>query len=190
MEKTSVLRTDLSKYDNSWYQPGSTFKRYAWFVLGRMFVNTYLPLPVRFKVTVLKLFGAQIAENVVIKPKVNIKYPWFLTVRKNAWIGEEVWIDNLTRIEIGANACLSQGSMLLTGNHNYKSPGFDLMVAPIVLEDGVWIGAKAVVCPGVVCGSHSVLTVNSVATKNLDAYGVYSGNPAQYIKSRKPESES
>jgi putative colanic acid biosynthesis acetyltransferase WcaF len=190
MEKTSVLRTDLSKYDNSWYQPGGAIKRYAWFVLGRIFVNTYLPLPIGVKVAVLRLFGAQIAENVMIKPKVNIKYPWFLTIRKNAWIGEEVWIDNLTHVEIGANACLSQGAMLLTGNHNYRRPGFDLMVAPIVLEDGVWIGAKAVVCPGVVCGSHSVLTVSSVATRNLNAYGIYSGNPAQYIKTRKIESES
>lgn len=184
MEKISVLRTDLSTYDNSWYRPGSVFKRLAWFVAGRLFVNTYIPFPVSIKIGILKLFGARIGAQVMIKPKVNIKYPWFLTVEKNAWIGENVWIDNLTFVTIGENCCLSQGALLLTGNHNYKSPTFDLKVSPIVLEDGVWIGAKAVVCPGIVCGSHSMLTVSSVATRHLEAYGIYSGNPAQYIRKR------
>jgi putative colanic acid biosynthesis acetyltransferase WcaF len=74
--------------------------------------------------------------------------------------------------------------MLLTGNHDYASPGFDLEVKKIVLEDGVWIGAQAVVCPGVICQSHSVLSVKSVATKNLEAYKIYQGNPAVFVKDR------
>ena len=190
MEKTLRPQTDLSKYDNSWYRPGGWFRRLAWHLAGRVFVNTYFPFPVALKVFVLRTFGAKIAVNVMIKPKVNIKYPWFLTIEKNAWIGESVWIDNLTHITIGANCCLSQGAMLLTGNHNYKSPGFDLQLAPIVLEAGVWIGAQAVVCPGVVCASHAVLSVGSVATKNLDAYGIYGGNPAQFIRNREIADEN
>jgi putative colanic acid biosynthesis acetyltransferase WcaF len=190
MEKTSDLQTDLSRYDNSWYHPGSILKRYAWFILGRIFINSYLPVPVRLKLGLLKLFGAKISENVMIKPRVNIKYPWFLTIGRNTWIGEGVWIDNLTQVSIGSNCCLSQGAMLLTGNHNYKSVQFTLQVAPITLKDGVWIGAKAVVCPGVLCASHAVLTVNSVASKNLDAYGIYSGNPAKYIRTRIIDRES
>ena len=184
MEKTSAPQTDLSKYDNSWYRPGGKFRRIAWYLAGRVFVNTYFPFPVGVKVAVLRIFGAKIAANVMVKPKVNIKYPWFLTIGKNAWIGENVWIDNLAQVTIGANCCLSQGAMLLTGNHDYKSTRFDLQVSPIVLEAGVWIGARAVVCPGVVCGSHAMLAVNSVATRKLDAYGIYGGNPAQFIRNR------
>lgn len=190
MEKTSRPRTDLSKYDNSWYQPGGWLKRLAWHLAGRVFINTYFPFPTVLKVLVLKLFGAKIAANVMIKPKVNIKYPWFLTIEKNAWIGEKVWIDNLTDVNIGENCCLSQGAMLLTGNHDYKSAGFGLRVAAIVLEEGVWIGAKAVVCPGVTCASHAVLAVGSVATKKLGAYGIYSGNPAQFIRNREMADEN
>lgn len=190
MEKTSELRTDLSKYDNSWYMPGGAFKRYSWFIIGRIFINTYLPFPIAFKVYILRLFGAKIADNVMIKPKVNIKYPWFLEIEKNSWIGENVWIDNLTHVVIGANCCLSQGALLLTGNHNYKSPKFELVIAPIIIEDGVWIGARATVCPGVRCGSHSMLTVNSVATKNMDAFGIYTGIPSNYIRTRVLKSEN
>lgn len=136
------------------------------------------------------MFGAKIAANVMIKPKVNIKYPWYLTIGKNAWIGENVWIDNLTEVTIGPNCCISQGALLLTGNHNYKSTLFDLMVAPITLEEGVWIGARSTVCPGVVCKSHAILTVNSVATQNLAPYSIYSGNPAQFIRNRLFKSEN
>ena len=53
------------------------------------------------------------------------------------------------------------------------------MVGDITLEDGVWIGARASVGPGVTCGSHSVLAMGSTATKNLEARLIYRGNPAE-----------
>lgn len=190
MEKTSRPRTDLSKYDNNWYKPGSWPKRFLWHLAGRVFINTYFPFPSTLKVLILRFFGAKIAVNVTFKPKVNIKYPWFLTIEKNAWIGENVWIDNLTDVTIGPNCCLSQGAMLLTGNHNFKSAGFDLLLGPIFLEEGVWIGARAVVCPGVTCASHAMLSVGSVATKNLDGYGIYGGNPAKFIRNREITDEN
>lgn len=120
----------------------------------------------------------------MIKPAVNIKYPWLLFVGNYVWIGEQVWIDNLSEVVIGNNVCLSQGAMLLTGNHDYSLPTFDLTARPITLADGVWIGAKAVVCPGVHCESHAVLAVNSVASHTLAAYGIYQGNPAVWVRQR------
>lgn len=58
------------------------------------------------------------------------------------------------------------------------------MVAPIVLEHGSWIGAKSIVGPGVRVQSHAVLSMGSVATTTLEAYGIYRGNPAVKIKDR------
>ena len=134
---------------------------------------------------ILRLFGAKIGSGVIIKPKVSIKYPWKLEIGSNSWIGENVWIDNLDSIKIGANCCVSQGALLLCGNHNYKKSTFDLIVQPITLEDGAWVGARATVVQGVVMKSHSILAVNSVATSNLDAYSIYQGNPAVKIRERK-----
>lgn len=176
--------TDLSKFNNDWYRPASKIKILMWFIINNLTLNSYLPIPVSIKILILKLFGAKIAKGVVIKPKVNIKYPWLLEIDENAWIGEEVWIDNLAEVKIGKNACISQGAMLLTGNHDYKKVTFDLIVGQITLEDGVWIGAKAVVCPNVICKSHSILSVGSVATKNLEEYTIYQGNPAVAIRER------
>ncbi len=176
--------TRLQDYDNGWYKPAGKLKILSWFLMNTLFINNYLPIPVIIKVKVLRLFGATIGTNVMIKPKVNIKYPWFLTVGSHVWIGECVWIDNYTEVILEDNVCLSQGAMLLTGNHNYKKPTFDLMIGKIHLKKGVWIGAKATVCPNVVGESHAVLTVASVATKSLEAYGVYQGNPAIRVNNR------
>ena len=177
-------QTDLSRYDISWYKPGPRWKVVLWFLTNSVFLNNYLPLPISLKVSILRLFGAKIGQNVVIKPAVNIKYPWLLQVGNYVWIGEQVWIDNLSELIIGNNVILSQGAMLLTGNHDYRRPTFDLTTRPITLDNGVWIGAKAVVCSGVRCQSHAVLAVNSVATHSLNAYGVYQGNPAVYVRQR------
>src|SRR5439155_25960134 len=113
---------------------------------------------------------------------VNIKYPCRLQIGNYVWIGEQVWIDNLGDVLIEDNVCISQGAMLLCGNHNYKKSAFDLMTGDITLRQGTWIGAKSVVCPGVIVGSHAILNVGSVATKNLEDYTIYQGNPAILVK--------
>ena len=102
----------------------------------------------------------------------------------HVWIGEEVWIDNLANVNIHSHVCVSQGAMLLTGNHNYKVSSFDLEIGEITLEEGVWIGAKSVVCPGVKAEKNSVLSVSSIATKHMLENKVYQGNPAEIKKDR------
>lgn len=176
--------TDLSKFNNDWYSPGaSLFKRGLWYLFNNAFFHSRFPFS-GFKVFLLRMFGAKVGQGVVIKPSVNIKAPWRLSVGDYSWIGEKVWIDNLVQVNIGKNCCLSQGAFLLTGNHDYKKSTFDLITGEITLEDGAWVGAKAVVCPGVTCRSHSVLSVGSVATHDLEAYGIYQGNPAVKIRER------
>jgi len=179
------MKLNLSSYHTGTYYPGANgLKRFVWYYVNSIFFKSYYFPFSSFKVLLLRCFGAVIGHGVNIKPCVNIKYPWHLHIGNYSWIGEEVWIDSLVNVTIGDNCCLSQGSMLLTGNHDYCSSSFDLIVKEIVLEDGVWIGAKSMVCPGVKCGSHCVLTVSSVATKDLEPFGVYQGNPAVKIKNR------
>lgn len=183
MQKNS--KTDLSTYDNKSYKPGKNgLIRMLWYFTNVLFFLNPLNPVSSLKVFLLRLFGAKVGKGVNIKPSVNIKYPWRLKIGQNSWIGEKVWIDNLADVEIGDNCCLSQGAMLLCGNHNYKKTTFDLITGKIVLENGVWICANALVTSNVACGSHMVLTVNSVLTKNAEGYKIYSGNPAVQIKSR------
>ncbi len=178
------MKTNLKDYDNSWYRPAGRIKIVLWYFINLIFISNKWNTSSSLKKMVLKLFGAKIGCGVVIKPGVNIKYPWLLSIGDYSWIGEDVWMDNLAHVTIGSNCCLSQGAMLLCGNHNYTKSTFDLMVKPITLEDGVWIGARATVCPGVVGKSHSVLTVGSIISSDMDSYGIYRGNPAVMIKRR------
>ncbi|MBR5696143.1 MAG: WcaF family extracellular polysaccharide biosynthesis acetyltransferase [Paludibacteraceae bacterium] len=178
-------KIDLSIYDNSWYQTGgSKIKMLVWYFVNELCMNSGWLFVSSIRRSILRIFGAKIGEGVIIKPHVNIKYPWKLSIGNNCWIGENVWIDNLAEVTIGDNVCISQGAMLLCGNHNYKKTTFDLMIGEIKLEDGAWVCAKSVVCPGVTMKSHSILTVGSIATKDCEAYSIYQGNPAVKIKER------
>jgi len=68
--------------------------------------------------------------------------------------------------------------MLLTGSHDHTKEKFDFISLPITLEDGAWIGARAIVFGGVTCKSHSILGINAVAEHDLQEYVIYKGNPA------------
>lgn len=181
----SELRTNLKRYQKGDYSPGaSAVKRACWFLVNAIVMRNPMNPSSGLKRFFLRAFGARVGTGVVLKPSLNIKYPWFLNIGNDSWIGENVWIDNLTHVVIGDNVCISQGAFLLTGNHDYKKDTFDLIVKKIILEDGVWIGAKAIVCPGVTCKSHAVLSVGSVAVSDLEPYSVYQGNPAVLVRSR------
>jgi putative colanic acid biosynthesis acetyltransferase WcaF len=177
--------TRLDRYDNSWYSPGATAAgRIVWYFVNHLIFNHGL-LPINgLKVFLLRLFGAKVGKGVVIKPCVNIKYPWRLCIGDYTWIGERVWIDNLAQVTIGAHCCLSQESLLICGNHNYKKTSFDLITGEIHIADGVWIGAKSIVGPGVTCLSHSVLSVGSTTFHDLKPYHIYQGNPATAKRKR------
>lgn len=179
---------DLSRYSAAGYSPGAgPFARAAWFLFSALLFETKLFPFYAPKRLVLRLFGARVGKGLVIKPRVRIKYPWRLIIGRNCWLGEDVWIDNLERVSIGDNVCVSQGAYLLTGNHNFKRETFDLITAPIYVGDGAWIGAKAVVSPGVVIHRNAVITLGAVMTSNADEEGIYRGNPAQLIRIRKIE---
>jgi putative colanic acid biosynthesis acetyltransferase WcaF len=183
MEQNKI--TSLATFSNSWYKPGAwIIKRVLWYVVNVLFFKSSCFPFSGLKVLLLRIFGSRVGKGVNIKPCVNIKYPWRLCIGSYSWIGENVWIDNLGKVVIGNNVCISQGTLLLCGNHNYKKTTFDLFVGKIVLEDGVWIGAKSIVCPGVTCKSHSVLSAGYVATKDLEAYTIYQGNPAVLVRER------
>ena len=131
--------------------------RIAWHVVSALVFQSALVLPSRWKAAVLRAFGARIGDGLVIKPRVTIKYPWFLEVGDHVWLGEGVWIDNHTTVAIGSHVCISQGAYLFTGNHDWNDPLFRFFCQPITLEDGVWVAAKAVICPGSVLARMSVV---------------------------------
>ena len=181
--KMKEVRLDTFSTGN--FDKGAGFiKQTLWYFVNALFVRASWNPFMGIKIALLKAFGAKIGKGLVIKNNVCIKFPWKLTIGDYVWLGENCWIDNLDKVTIGNQVCISQGALLLTGNHDYTLTSFDYRNAPIVIEDGAWIGAKAVVCPGVIVHSHAILTVGSIATKEMEDYGIYQGNPAKLIRLR------
>lgn len=170
--------TDLSSYKKDPHVRGAgTLKVVLWIICSAIvFRTSWFHCP-PLKKLLLRLFGAKLGRELVIKPSVNIKHPWKLVVGDHAWIGENVWLDNLDSIVIGDHVCLSQGATLITGNHDYSRSTFDLRTDTIVIEDGVWVGACAKVAPGVTLGTHCVVSMGAVILSDCESYGIYKGNP-------------
>src|ERR1700760_2467307 len=154
------MKVDLSKYTNPEFDRGASALKEACWIIVSLLLFRLCPLSFSaLKCTLLRIFGASVGRGVTIKPQVKITFPWKLTVGDHVWLGEECWLLNLERIIIGNNVCISQRAVLCTGSHNYKKVGFDLIVRPITLEDGAWVGAGSWVGPGVTVGSHAVLAL-------------------------------
>ena len=179
------MPVDLSKFSVGRFARGASAPKEMLWIMVSLFLFRLCPFSLSaLKRSVLRAFGACVGVGVVIKPNVKITFPWKLTIGDHVWLGEECWLLNLERISIGSHVCVSQRAVLCTGSHNYKSPTFDLITKPITVEDGVWFGANCWVGPGVTVGDHAVLTAGSVATQNLEPFGIYRGNPAIYLRPR------
>jgi len=175
----------LSKFNNDWYSPGrSRIVQALWFFLGAPMVRSSLLPSSSLRVWLVRRFGGQIGPGAVLKPGVRIKYPWHLSMGDHSWLGEDCWLDNLEQISIGNNVCISQGAYLCTGNHDWSDGSFGLIVKPITLRDGSWVGAKCIIGPGVEFGECAIAAAGSVVTKSIPEYEIHAGNPARFVRRR------
>jgi putative colanic acid biosynthesis acetyltransferase WcaF len=186
------LKVDLRLFSTRAGLPGGDDKggrgfaiRTAWlFVNAIVFLNPILPA-YRFKAWILRRFGASIGEGVTIKPSVNIKYPWFLTIGGHSWIGERVWLDCTSPLTIGSHVVISQGAYLCCGTHDWEDPGMGSVITPIVVEDGAWIAAFARIAGNVTIGQEAMVAMGAVVFSDCEPRGTYRGNPAQRVGRRR-----
>ena len=181
------LTVDLSSYRNPpWHNKGrGIVVRSVWHFVNALFFENSLNPSSRLKIALLRLFGAKVGRGVIIKPGVNIKHPWFLTLGDHTWIGERAWLDNtFAPITLGDHVCVSQGVYLCTGNHDWTDPAFGLLERPLTIESGAWIGAGAKVLPGAQVASHCIVAGGAVLSKPTEPYMIYAGNPAVAVKKR------
>jgi putative colanic acid biosynthesis acetyltransferase WcaF len=157
------------------------WKEMLWVLVKCVFFDNGFPWPSSFRVALLRAFGAAVGEGVVIRGKVNITFPWRLTVGDHVWIGEEVLILSLAPVVLESDICLSQRAFLCTGSHRFHSPGFDLVIKPITVRKGSWIAAQAFVAPGIEIGPNSMVAAGSVVLEDVPPSTVVRGNPAQRV---------
>lgn len=160
-------RRRLGDFTGAGYDKGrGVLWQTAWQLASAVLVRPWF-VPVGLRVAVLRGFGAKIGVGVNLRSGVRVHWPWKLEIGDNSWIGERVWMLNLEPIRIGSDVCVSQAVFLCTGSHDHRSPSFEFDNAPIRVEDGAWIAARATVLRGVTVGADAVVGATALVTKDV-----------------------
>ncbi len=155
-----------------------------WWIVEALFFRTSPQVMYGWRRFLLRLFGARIGQNVLLRPSVRVTYPWKLWVGDFAWIGDDVVLYTLGEISIGAHAVISQRSYICTGSHDYRKPSFDIYAKPVDVKRGAWIAADVFVAPGVTIGEETVVGARSSVFDSLPANVVALGSPARVVGAR------
>ncbi len=143
------------------------------------------PAPLhRWRCFVLRCFGAKLGRNNFIYPSARIWDPSQLETGDVATIGRGVFVYNVGGLRLGHHAIVSDEALLCGATHDYQNAAFPLVAKPMEIGPWAWICMRALVLPGVRCGEGAVLGAGAVATRDLDDWAVYAGNPAVKIKAR------
>jgi putative colanic acid biosynthesis acetyltransferase WcaF len=156
------------------------FKVVAWSVIQNFLFKSVL-IPSILRVSILRIFGATIGKNLLLRRGIRIHFPWNLEIGDDCWIGEEVWFINHEKITIRSNVCISQRSIICSGSHDYRSASLDYSHKPIEIKDGAWVCLDAKVLPGVTIGECSVVSAGEVARKSLPDYSMLVGGQIRPI---------
>lgn len=149
------------------YDKGRGFAAQALWVAVSTLIFTKVWCPNRLRCAILRWFGAQIGEGVLIRHGVTVQWPWKLSVGDNSWIGVGTELSNLESIVIGSDVCISQRAYLCTGSHDRSSPIFEFDNGPIVIEDRAWLCARTTVLRGVTIGADSVVAATSLVSQDV-----------------------
>lgn len=135
-------------------------------------------------------FGAIIGKGVRIQGGAKVWQPWRFRIGDNSWIDGGVSLYAVDDIKIGSNAVISEGAFICTASHDIRSETFDLVTKPVEIGDSVWIGARAIVLPGVKIGEGAVVGAGAVVSRDVAPWTVVAGNPAKFIKKRELKAET
>lgn len=155
-----------------------------WWLTQALLFNTSPQLLYGWRRFLLRLFGANIGKDVILRPSVKVTYPWKLSIGDYSWIGDDVVLYTLGNIVIGENVVVSQKSYLCTGLHDYKNTAFPIYSKPITIEDECWLATDVYVAPGIHVGKGTVIGARSSVFKNLPNGKICIGSPARIIKDR------
>ena len=154
--------------------------RLSWLVFCRWTPKFFNP----WRVLILKFFGANLSGIPFIHRTARIQIPWNLTMQHRACLGECANAYSLGKIEILEGATVAQEAYLCTGTHDFNDPSLQLITKPITVGKNSFIGARAMILPGVRIGDQAIVGAMSVVFKDVIDHQIVAGNPAKIIGDR------
>lgn len=181
MEKLTI---DLSGYENRLGRKHQAV-RMLWNILWPL-TTWFLPrsLGMGWKRSLLRMFGANVHPTAQVYSSARIYYPANLTMEAYSCLADGVECYNVAPVTVGAHSTISQGTLLCTASHDITDSHHRLVTAPIMIEDQVWIGARAYIGMGVVVRQGAVVGATASVYKTVEPWTVVGGNPARFIKKR------
>ena len=167
-EINAIPVIDLSKAPGeheAWDRPKALI--YLWAIFEMFFVTNPWQVSSNLRVKVLRLFGAEIGDEVIYRPRTRVKFPWKLHIGDRSWIGEGVWFHNQDHIYIANDVVISQETFVTTGSHAYRRD-MALVCRPITISAGVWVTARCILLGGTTIGRSAVISPGSVIGPNVE----------------------
>jgi putative colanic acid biosynthesis acetyltransferase WcaF len=168
---------------STWDRPRAIV--FLWSAVELLFVTNPWQISSRLRVGVLRMFGAEIADGVVFRPRTRVRFPWKLHIGRDCWIGEGVWFHNQDHIHIGHDVVVSQETFLTTGSHAHRRD-MALVTRPIRIEPGVWITSRCIVLGGAHIGRSALLRPMTVVSGSIPANSIASGPDGTVTGTRFP----
>jgi len=154
--------------------------RFSWMVFCRWTPKFFNP----WRILVLKAFGANLSGMPFIHNTARIQIPWNLTMKHRACLGERANAYSLGKIDIQEGSTIAQEAYLCTGTHDFNDPSLQLITKPITVGKNAFIGARAIILPGVCIGEGVIVGSMSVVPKDVPNHQIVAGNPAKKIGER------
>ena len=132
----------------------------------------------------IKAFGANLSGMPFVHSSARIQIPWNLTMKNRACLGEHTNAYSLGKIDIQEGATIAQEAYLCTGSHDFNDPSLQLITKPITVGKNAFIGARAMILPGVSIGDRVIVGAMSVVPKDVPDHQIVAGNPAKKIGER------
>lgn len=129
--------------------------------------------------------GIKIPFNSHIHMWARFYNPCGITIGKDTIIGDHAFLDGRDKLVIGNHVDIASFVMIYNSEHDVNSEDFHAISAPVIVEDYVFIGPRAIILPGVKIGYGAVVAAGAVVTKDVEDFAIVGGIPAEVIGERK-----
>jgi putative colanic acid biosynthesis acetyltransferase WcaF len=156
-----------------------------WWLFDALFVRPTPQVFYAWRRFALRLFGAKVGSKVLIRPGVQVTFPWKISIGDYCWIGDNATLYSVDEITIGEHSVVSQDVYLCAATHDHCDISFPVVASPIIVGPECWIAARAFVGPGVQIGRGAVVGACSLLLADVQPETIVAGVPAKVIGVRK-----
>jgi maltose O-acetyltransferase len=153
------------------------------FVYFKLSLDAHIPSHY-FRRFSYRLCGMKIGKGSTIHMGASFYYPPNISIGDDTIIGEKAVLDGRDKLVIGNHVDVASEVMIYNAEHDVQDENFKAVFAPVVIEDYVFIGPRAIILPGVTIKKGAVVGAGAVVTKDIDEFKIVGGVPAKEIGDR------